>query len=221
MAWCRQATSHYQSQCWPRSMSPYGFIRPQWVNIIYCYAMGHLTLVAITGTITLVSYLGSQVTAIHMKIRHQLISPTCAWSSTELQHYLSQCWPRFMSPYGVTRPQWVTILRLGVPHMHHWYGSSLVQVGASWSFSAKPLPGAILSHCPQEKKSLQNRIIFVSTKGISRCHEQNISHFLAFCEGDQLVMSKDVHQKWASNAENVSMLRPHHDWPYLVSAEIV
>ena len=23
MAWCRQATSHYQSQCWPRSMSPY------------------------------------------------------------------------------------------------------------------------------------------------------------------------------------------------------
>ena len=32
MAWCRQATSHYLSQCWPRSMSPYGVIRPQWVN---------------------------------------------------------------------------------------------------------------------------------------------------------------------------------------------
>ena len=24
MAWCRQATSHYLSQCWPNSMSPYG-----------------------------------------------------------------------------------------------------------------------------------------------------------------------------------------------------
>ena len=24
MAWCRQATSHYLSQCWTRSMSPYG-----------------------------------------------------------------------------------------------------------------------------------------------------------------------------------------------------
>ena len=24
MAWCRQATSHYLSQCWPRFMSPYG-----------------------------------------------------------------------------------------------------------------------------------------------------------------------------------------------------
>ena len=31
MAWWRQATSHYLSQCWPRSMSPYGVIRPQWV----------------------------------------------------------------------------------------------------------------------------------------------------------------------------------------------
>ena len=31
MAWCRQATSHYLSQCWPRSMSPYGVTRLQWV----------------------------------------------------------------------------------------------------------------------------------------------------------------------------------------------
>ena len=33
MAWCRQATSHYLSQCWLRSLSPYGITRPQWVNI--------------------------------------------------------------------------------------------------------------------------------------------------------------------------------------------
>ena len=32
MAWCYQATSHYQSQCWPISMSPSGITRPQWVN---------------------------------------------------------------------------------------------------------------------------------------------------------------------------------------------
>ena len=32
MAWCRQATSHYLSQCWPRSMLPYDVTRPQWVN---------------------------------------------------------------------------------------------------------------------------------------------------------------------------------------------
>ena len=32
MAWCRQATSHYLSQCWPRPLSPYGVTRPQWVK---------------------------------------------------------------------------------------------------------------------------------------------------------------------------------------------
>ena len=33
MAWCHQATSHYLSQGWPRSLSPYGVTRPQsWVN---------------------------------------------------------------------------------------------------------------------------------------------------------------------------------------------
>ena len=33
VAWCRQATSHYKSHCWPRSMSPYGVTRPQLVNV--------------------------------------------------------------------------------------------------------------------------------------------------------------------------------------------
>ena len=32
MAWCRQATIHYLSQYWPRSLSPYGIIRPRWVK---------------------------------------------------------------------------------------------------------------------------------------------------------------------------------------------
>ena len=32
MAWCRQATSHYLSQCWPRSLSPYGVTRPELAN---------------------------------------------------------------------------------------------------------------------------------------------------------------------------------------------
>ena len=32
MGWCRQATSHYLNQCWPRSLPPYVVTRPQWVN---------------------------------------------------------------------------------------------------------------------------------------------------------------------------------------------
>ena len=34
MAWCHQATSHLLSHCWPKSISPYGIIRPQWVKRI-------------------------------------------------------------------------------------------------------------------------------------------------------------------------------------------
>ena len=34
MAWCHRATSHYVSQCWPRSLSPYGVTRGQWVNTL-------------------------------------------------------------------------------------------------------------------------------------------------------------------------------------------
>ena len=34
MACCHQATSHYLSHCWPRSMLPYGITRPQWVVMI-------------------------------------------------------------------------------------------------------------------------------------------------------------------------------------------
>ena len=33
MSWCRQATSHYLSQCWPSSMSPYDVTRPRWAKI--------------------------------------------------------------------------------------------------------------------------------------------------------------------------------------------
>ena len=44
MAWCRQATSHYLSQCWPRSMSPNGITRPQWIKINDCSIIGILFL---------------------------------------------------------------------------------------------------------------------------------------------------------------------------------
>ena len=32
IAWCRQATSHYLNQCWPKSKLTYGVIRPYCVN---------------------------------------------------------------------------------------------------------------------------------------------------------------------------------------------
>ena len=35
MAWCCQATSHYLSQCWPRSLSPCGVTGPEWVKLAF------------------------------------------------------------------------------------------------------------------------------------------------------------------------------------------
>ena len=34
-----------------------------------------------------------------------------AWCCQAISHYLSQCWPRYLSPCGITRPQWVNTLR--------------------------------------------------------------------------------------------------------------
>ena len=42
MAWCRQATRHCLNQCWPRSLSPYGVTRPQWVKL-YKYDVMNIT----------------------------------------------------------------------------------------------------------------------------------------------------------------------------------
>ena len=41
MAWCRQATSHYLNQCWPRSSTPCCVNRPQWVKISAGPNAGH------------------------------------------------------------------------------------------------------------------------------------------------------------------------------------
>ena len=51
-----------------------------------------------------------------------------AWCHQATSHYLSQCWPRFMSPHGVTRPQWVNSLWPNDVIWQHWSGSTLAQV---------------------------------------------------------------------------------------------
>ena len=32
-----------------------------------------------------------------------------AWCRQAISHYLNQCWPRSLPPYGVARPQWVKL----------------------------------------------------------------------------------------------------------------
>ena len=38
-----EATSHYLNQCWPRSPTPYGVTKPQWVKIITDDVLAHVT----------------------------------------------------------------------------------------------------------------------------------------------------------------------------------
>ena len=49
MAWCRQATSHYLSQCWPTFMSPYSVTRPQWFNMETLIRHGKVAVVMNPG----------------------------------------------------------------------------------------------------------------------------------------------------------------------------
>ena len=60
MAWCRQAASHYLSQCCPRSLSPYGVTRPQWVNTVLWKIRAHgakFKLLIIHDNITYMKFL--------------------------------------------------------------------------------------------------------------------------------------------------------------------
>ena len=41
-----------------------------------------------------------------------------AWCHQATSHYLSQCWPKFMLPYGIPRPQWV---KACIPNTTHQY----------------------------------------------------------------------------------------------------
>ena len=43
MALCHQATSHYLSLCWPRSLSSYGVTRPQRVKVLTWCLKNHCT----------------------------------------------------------------------------------------------------------------------------------------------------------------------------------
>ena len=67
MAWCRQATSHYLSQCWPRSVSAYGVTRPQGVKTISwkvaVLAVGKLRIINMLMFILQLCLIGNWATA--------------------------------------------------------------------------------------------------------------------------------------------------------------
>ena len=89
MAWCRQATSHYMSQCWLSSLSPYGVARPQWVNqAIWIYKKSHgFCNLLLTDRLSIQSMDNNQ----HSPIKNKKIEFDCfSWHSI---NKFSFCFP--------------------------------------------------------------------------------------------------------------------------------
>ena len=111
MAWCRQATSHYLSQCWLRSLSPCDVTRPQWVNSLAPGRYGSKLKCAISK---LMVYIADRI-IVKWK-SHDLsddkstLFQAVAWYLQAKSHSLNslnQCKPRSMASVG--RGQWVNM----------------------------------------------------------------------------------------------------------------
>ena len=116
MVWCRQATSHYLSQCWPRSMSPNGVTRPQWFNTLRSRQNGwHLP-----DNIFKYIFLTENV-SIAIKISLKFVHEGPINNITTLVQIMAWCCPGdkplsepmlvyLLTHICITRPQWVSLL---------------------------------------------------------------------------------------------------------------
>ena len=140
MALCRQATSHYLNWYWTRFIPLYGITRPQWVNDIHnrtyfanllntmptdVKALNSLTPAkfewncryAIFKQTSVIDCWGisCEISLIWMSIDfiddQSTLVQVMTWCRQATSHYVSQCWPRCLSPYGVPRPEWVNVAR--------------------------------------------------------------------------------------------------------------
>ena len=81
-----------------------------------------------------------------------------AWCRQATSHYLSQSWPSFMSPYGVTRPQWV---RLTLCRLYSYCPWLLPRWGAAGSQSRHQmptLPESDVANSPKPTHPVSDRI---------------------------------------------------------------
>ena len=112
MAWCRQATSHYLHQCWPTSMSPYGVIRPQWVDtaldrIAWYKTLRHEQMAAVLQTILWIAFswikiivflLNSHLT-VFFEVQSTMLSQVMAWGRAGGKPYSKTMMTQFTDSY--------------------------------------------------------------------------------------------------------------------------
>ena len=91
MAWWRRATSHYLSQCWPRSLSPYGVTRPQqWVNyfivarwhkkIVYTSSHRSINIGLVVKKLCEIKFISSYMISLWLSV-FLTNSPSWTWST--------------------------------------------------------------------------------------------------------------------------------------------
>ena len=111
MAWHRLGIHHYMITWWPSSVINEWITRPQRVNSL---APGRPRWHFKTAIFNLVLLIGSFTSSKDNALRwmpwdltddKSTLVQVMAWCRQATSHYLSQCWPSPMSPYGVTRPQ--------------------------------------------------------------------------------------------------------------------
>ena len=76
-AWCLMAPSPYLNQCWPRSMTPYGITRPQWVK-----SSSLLTHVDSCCSVSLISTYNRQGSSTLPLVETSRTANACTWLSS-------------------------------------------------------------------------------------------------------------------------------------------
>ena len=109
--------------CWPRSMLPFGRTRPQWwwLSLPWTLHCAHPLPEP---------YADPDLCCHLVALGNNDGDLVCHEHFIVHTHYLNQCWPRSMMPYGITRPQWVNSLRPSDAIWWHRSGSTLARVMA-------------------------------------------------------------------------------------------
>ena len=146
MAWCHQATSHYLSQCWPRFMSPYGVVRPQWVNStnaallsIWPPGMNFSQMRIILEQFTSMEKHFKILSAKYQPfcsgfiMRHKVGTPDKQWSGNIITMVADVPAPSFLMP---NRPKAIS------NHYADWIMTILSHESSGWETSTRPLANA-------------------------------------------------------------------------------
>ena len=69
-------------------------------------------LILVTGDYEISSEIALRWTSLDLNDDKSTLVQVMAWCRQATRHYMNQCWPRSLPPYGVTRPQWVLNINL-------------------------------------------------------------------------------------------------------------